>query len=124
MDAERAGRSGYTSSNHSWVAGWFQAETLEMANFYWPFTFAGSPRWKPNSHWLMAQAGVAGSATRDAAFSLTEEADCFFLMRRGRKRLGSLRNLSMGGVFSEDAEEVRSSKRRVGGGMGSATQLR
>ena len=55
--AERAGRSGDTSSKHSWVAGWFQAEILEMVNFYWPLTSAGSPRWKPNFHWLMAQAG-------------------------------------------------------------------
>ena len=31
-----------------------------MANFYWPSTSAGSPRWKPNFHWLMAQAGSRG----------------------------------------------------------------
>ena len=67
--------------------------------------------------------GVARSATRDAEFSLAQEADCFPLQRRGRKRLGSLRELSAGGVFSEDAGEVRSARRRVGG-MGSATQLR
>ena len=60
VDAERAGRSEDASSKHSWVTGWFQAEVLEMANFYWPLTSAGSPRWKPNFHWLMAQAGLRG----------------------------------------------------------------
>ena len=60
VDPERAGRSGDASSKHSWVAGWFQAEVLEMANFSWPLTSAGSPRWKPNFHWLMAQAGLWG----------------------------------------------------------------
>ena len=33
---------------------------------------------------------VAGSATRDAEFSLADETGCFLLRRRGRKRLGSL----------------------------------
>ena len=33
---------GDASSKYSWVAGWFQTETLEMANFYWPLTSAGS----------------------------------------------------------------------------------
>ena len=60
VDAERAGRSEDASSKHSWVTGWFQAEVLEMANFYWPLTSAGSLRWKPNFHWLMAQAGSRG----------------------------------------------------------------
>ena len=69
----------------------------------------------------MAQAGLA---TWDVEFPLAEAAGCFPLRRRGRKHLGSLRETSEGGVFSEGAGEIRSARRRVGGGMGSETQLR
>ena len=60
VDAERAGRSEDASPKHSWVTGWFKAEVLEMANFYWPLTSAGSLHWEPNFHWLTAQAGSRG----------------------------------------------------------------
>ena len=60
VDAERAGRSEDASPKHSRVTGWFQAEVLETANFYWPLTSAGSLHWEPNFHWLMTQAGSRG----------------------------------------------------------------
>ena len=114
------GRSEDASPKHSWVTSWFQAEVLETANSYWPLTSAGSLHWEPNFHWLMAQAGSRGQPRgmlnshwprKPAASPYVDE-------------VGSLREPSAGGIFSEDAGEVRSARRRVGGGMGSATQLR
>ena len=116
-----------TGVPYSCLTRWFEADFQEAANFYWPLTSAGSPRWlpgKPKSYWLMTQ---AGPATRDTEFPLVEDPGCFSLCRRGRNLLGSLREASWGSVFSwfsEGAGEVRSLWYRVGGGAGSCTQFR
>ena len=122
VSSERTGSFGDASSKHSWVTGWFQAEVLEMEKFHWLLTSAGLLDAKRGELSLAdGPGGVAGSATRDAEFSLADEAGCFFPRRRGRKHLGGLRRTSEGGVFSEyaGAGEVRSSWQRVAGSMGS-----
>ena len=73
------------------------------------FLLGGDPSW------------VAGPATRDAALLLAESPGCFPLRRRGRSRLGSLREASCGGVFSEGEGEARSPGHRAGGVTGSGT---
>ena len=126
---ERTGSFGDASRKHSWVTGWFQAEVLEGENSYWPLTSAGSLRWKPsgaNSHWLMAQAGslgqpcgmpnfhwlmwLAASSHADEVASVLEACDELLRAACSQQMQG--------------AGEVRSSWRRVAGGMGSWIQLR
>ena len=110
VDAERAGRSEDASSKHSWVTGWFQAEVLEMANFYWPLTSAGSPRWKPNFHWLMAQAGSRGQPRWMLNFHWPRRPTASLYSDEVASVLEACA-LSAGGVYSEDAGEVRSARR-------------
>ena len=130
VDAVGARRSEDAPLGYSCLTNWFQADFQEAANFYWLLTSARSPRWlRWKAEFLLADdpGWVVGPATRDAEFSLVEDPGCFCLRRRGRNLLGSLREVSCGGVFSwfsEGAGKVKSPWYRVGGGRGSCTQFR
>ena len=55
---------------------------------------------------------------------IPDDPGCLSLRQRGSSFLGSLREASFGGVFSEGEGEARSPGHQAGGGMGSGTQFR
>ena len=71
-------------------------------------------RTKLNCYWLVNQAELL----------LAESPGCFPLRRQGHSRLGSLREVSCGDVFSEGEGEARSPGHRAEGVTGSGTQFR
>ena len=111
VGAVGARRSEDAPLGDSCLTCWFQAAFLEAANLHWPLTSAGSLCWnwgELNFYWLATQAGSLGQPCGMLNCYWRRVSGCFPLRRRGRSRLGSLREASCGGVFSEGEGEARS----------------